>query len=67
MKTLSLHEWQSVPGSIKPTSLAQHCHTVINPKLPDEGFDEAVGIAQASSTNIDHRSSWGRAGVGPPP
>lgn len=32
---------------MKPTFLAQHGHTVINPALPDEGFTEAVRIAQA--------------------
>jgi hypothetical protein len=47
MKILFLHGWQSVPGGVKPTYLAQHGHTVINPKLPDEDFSEAVRIAQA--------------------
>jgi pimeloyl-ACP methyl ester carboxylesterase len=47
MKILFLHGWQSVPGGVKPTFLAQHGHTVINPKLPDDDFDEAVKIAQA--------------------
>jgi hypothetical protein len=47
MKILFLHGWQSVPGGVKPTYLAQHGHEVINPKLPDEDFDEAVRIAQA--------------------
>src|ERR1700719_3535067 len=47
MKILLLHGWQSVPGGVKPTFLAQHGHTVINPKLPDEDFEEAVRIAQA--------------------
>ena len=47
MTILFLHGWQSVPGGIKPTYLAQHGHTVINPKLPDEDFDEALRIAQA--------------------
>ena len=42
-----LHGWQSVPGGVKPTYLAQHGHEVINPKLPDEDFEEAVRIAQA--------------------
>src|ERR1019366_8024438 len=31
---------------VKPTYLAQHGHEVINPKLPDEDFTEAVKIAQ---------------------
>jgi hypothetical protein len=46
MKTHFLHGWQSVPGGVKPTCLAQHGHEVINPKLPDEDFAEAVRIAQ---------------------
>jgi hypothetical protein len=46
MKVLFLHGWQSVPGGVKPTFLAQHGHTVIKPKLPDEDFTEAVKIAQ---------------------
>ena len=33
-------------GGVKPTFLAQHGHEVINPKLPDEDFNEAVRIAQ---------------------
>jgi hypothetical protein len=47
MRILFLHGWQSVPGGVKPTYLAQHGHQVINPKLPDEDFAEAVRIAQA--------------------
>lgn len=47
MKILFLHGWQSVPGGVKPTYLVSHGHEVINPKLPDEDFAEAVRIAQA--------------------
>ena len=47
MKILFLHGWQSVPGGVKPKFLVQHGHEVINPKLPDEDFNEAVRIAQA--------------------
>jgi alpha-beta hydrolase superfamily lysophospholipase len=47
MKVLFLHGRQSVPGGVKPTFLARHGHEVINPKLPDEDFNEAVRIAQA--------------------
>src|SRR5215472_9760631 len=47
MKILFLHGWQPVPGGVKPTYLARHGHEVINPKLPDEDFEEAVKIAQA--------------------
>lgn len=44
---LFLHGWQSVPGGVKPTYLKDHGHTVINPKLPDDDFQEAVRISQA--------------------
>ena len=47
MKILFLHGWQSVPGGVKPTYLAQHGHEVVNPALPDEDFEAAVRIAQA--------------------
>jgi alpha-beta hydrolase superfamily lysophospholipase len=47
MKILFLHGWTSKPSGVKPTFLAQHGHTVINPKLPDEDFREAIRIAQA--------------------
>jgi hypothetical protein len=47
MKVLFLHGWQSIPGGVKPNFLARHGHEVINPKLPDEDFNEAVRIAQA--------------------
>ena len=46
MTILFLHGWQSVPGGVKPTYLAQHGHEIINPKLPDEDFTLAVKIAQ---------------------
>jgi alpha-beta hydrolase superfamily lysophospholipase len=47
MKVLFLHGWRSVPGGVKPTFLARHGHTVVNPALPDEDFAEAVRVAQA--------------------
>ncbi len=47
MRILFLHGWQSVPGGVKPTFLAQRGHEVINPKLPDEDFREAIRIAQS--------------------
>jgi alpha-beta hydrolase superfamily lysophospholipase len=47
MTILFLHGWTSVPGGVKPTYLATHGHTVINPALPDEDFPAAVRIAQA--------------------
>lgn len=46
MQILFLHGWQSIPGGVKPTYLKDHGHTVINPKLPDDDFREAVRIAQ---------------------
>jgi len=46
MKILFLHGWQSIPGGLKPSYLAQHGHAVINPALPDEDFVAAVRIAQ---------------------
>src|ERR687885_1371303 len=47
MKILFLHGRGSIPGGVKPTFLAQHGHEVLNPKLPDEDFAEAMRIAQA--------------------
>lgn len=47
MTILFLHGWHSIPGGVKPTYLAQHGHTVINPKLDDDDFAEAVRTAQA--------------------
>ena len=35
-----------MPGGVKPTYIASHGHHVLNPKLPDEDFPEAVLIAQ---------------------
>src|SRR5690349_17110620 len=47
MLILFLHGWQSIPGGVKPTFLAQHGHTILNPALPDEDFAAALAIAQA--------------------
>ena len=47
MKILFLHGWHSAPGGVKPTYLANHGHTVINPALPDDDFAEALRIAQS--------------------
>jgi hypothetical protein len=47
MNILFLHGWQSIPGGVKPTFLARHDHEVVNPKLPDVDFNEAVMIPQA--------------------
>lgn len=46
MKILFLHAWRPVSQGVKPTFLAQHGHTVLNPKLPDDDFDAALAIAQ---------------------
>src|SRR5450755_3610889 len=46
MTILFLHGWHSVPGGVKPSFLTQHGHSVLNPKLPDGDFSEAVKIAQ---------------------
>ncbi|MFO0890533.1 MAG: alpha/beta fold hydrolase [Isosphaeraceae bacterium] len=46
MNILFLHGWTSVPGGVKPTYLAAHGHSVLNPALPDEDFAESVRIAQ---------------------
>ncbi len=46
-KVLFLHGWNSTPGGMKPSYLAQHGHTVINPALPDESIAESIRIAQA--------------------
>jgi hypothetical protein len=51
MRILFLHGWQSIPGGVKPTFLAKNGHEVINPKLPDEDFEEAVLIAQTEFDN----------------
>ena len=47
MKILFLHGWTSTPGGVKPSYLKTHGHTVLNPALPDDDFDDAVAIAQA--------------------
>ena len=47
MKILFLHGWNSVVGGRKPTFLTEAGHTVFNPALPDDDFDESVRIAQA--------------------
>jgi hypothetical protein len=47
MKILFLHGWNSVPGGVKPSFLAQHGHEILNPALPDEDFQKAVRIAQS--------------------
>ena len=46
MQILFLHGWQSIPGGVKPSYLIEHGHNVINPKPPDDDFQEATRIAQ---------------------
>lgn len=53
MTILFLHGWNSVPGGVKPTTLRDRGHTVLNPKLPDDDFAEAVRIAQAEFDEYD--------------
>ena len=47
MTILFLHGWNSVVGGRKPTFLKEAGHTVLNPSLPDDDFEESVRIAQA--------------------
>jgi alpha-beta hydrolase superfamily lysophospholipase len=47
MKILLFNGWRAVPGGVKPTFLARHGHEVIDPKLSDDDFGEAVRAAQA--------------------
>jgi hypothetical protein len=46
MKILFLHGWHSVPGGVKPVFLKESGHTVLNPALPDDDFEDALRIAQ---------------------
>ena len=46
MTILFLHGLHSLSKGVKPSYLIQHGHTVINPKLPDDDFEQAVQIAQ---------------------
>jgi Cysteine-rich CPXCG len=46
MKILFLHGWHSVVGGVKPTFLKDAGHQVINPKLDDDDFDQALQMAQ---------------------
>ena len=65
MKILFLHGWQSVPGGVKPTFLKDTGHEVLNPRLPDDDFAEALRIAQntfdAHSPDVVVGSSRGGA------
>ena len=46
MKLLFLHGWHSVPGGVKPSYLQAHGYDVINPKLNDDDFYQALRAAQ---------------------
>lgn len=45
-----------MPRAYGLIGLKDHGHTVLNPKLPDDDFDEAVRIAQAE---YDHHHDAG--------
>ncbi len=47
MKILFLHGWHSDPGGVKPTYLADHGHTILNPALDDDDFALALQTAQS--------------------
>jgi len=67
MRILFLHGWTSVPGGVKPTFLKDQGHTVFNPKLPDEDFEEAVRTAQEEFDNDQPQVVVGVNGVLVPP
>jgi hypothetical protein len=46
MKILFLHGWHSAIGGVKPTFLKEAGHQVVNPKLDDEDFGQAMQAAQ---------------------
>lgn len=55
MTILFIHGLHSLPKGVKPRHPNSHGHTVLNPKLPDEDFGEAVRIAQAEFDRLNHR------------
>lgn len=46
MTILFLHGWESTPGGKKPQYFQDHGHTVLNPALPADSFEETLQIAQ---------------------
>lgn len=48
MKILFLNGWRANPGGAKATFLARHGHEMIDPKLSDEDFQEALRVAQTA-------------------
>jgi len=55
MLILLLHGCQSTPVGLKPTSLKDHGHTVVNRTSPDNDFDAAVRIAEREMYLADER------------
>jgi hypothetical protein len=53
-----LHGLNSTPGGVKPTYLKDDGHTVFNPKLPDDDFDEAVAsrIPNSDGASVNGRT-----------
>ena len=64
---LFLHGWNSRPGGLKPTYLAEHGHTVINPALPDETSRSRSGSLRPKSTGTTPTSWWARHEAVPSP
>ncbi len=48
MKIFFLHGWESSPGGKKPQYFQALGHTVLNPALPPDSFEETLRIAQAA-------------------
>ena len=48
MVILFLHGWESTPGGKKPQYFQALGHTVLNPALPPDSFEETLRIAQAA-------------------
>lgn len=46
LKILFLHGWNSVVGGVKPTFLVDQGHHVLNPKLNDNDWEDALKTAQ---------------------
>ena len=56
-----------VTVGVKPTFLKDHGHTVFNPKLPEEDFEEAVRTAQEEFDKDQPQVVVGVNGVLVPP
>ena len=61
MKTLFLHGWNSIPGSVKPTYLDTHRHTRLNesdpspPQLNAYWTDETARVSRCHYTSNQTR------------